>query len=72
MSLSLGAGSDNLARLNALGADAWLVQSRFTQLQAGADALLRGDTGLLRLDPSLRLQREPVLAVFDGSDLVRP
>ncbi len=65
-------GSDNLARLNALGADAWLVQSRFAQLQAGADALLRGDTGLLRLDPSLRLQREPVLAVFDGSDLVRP
>lgn len=65
-------GSDSLARLNALGADAWLVQSRFAQLQAGADALLRGDTGLLRLDPSLRLQREPVLAVFDGSDLAQP
>ena len=65
-------GSDNLSRLNALGADAWLVQSRFAQLQAGADALLRGDTGLLRLDPGLRLLREPALAVFDGSNLARP
>ncbi|MEQ9463013.1 MAG: penicillin-binding protein activator [Haliea sp.] len=67
-----GSGSDDFARLNALGADAWLLQSRFAQLQAGADALIRGNTGLLQLDPGLRMLREPVLATFDGSELTRP
>ncbi len=62
-------GSDNYTRLNALGADAFLLQSRFRQLQAGADALLRGDTGLLSMDPQLRIHRELSLATFDGGDL---
>jgi outer membrane PBP1 activator LpoA protein len=65
-------GSDSFTRLNALGADAWLLQSRFAQLQAGADALLRGSTGLLQLDSELRVIRQPMLAVFDGSGLTRP
>lgn len=67
-----GTGSDEFARLNALGADAWLLQARFAQLQGGADTLIRGSTGLLRLDPGLRILREPELATFDGSELTRP
>ncbi|MBA6412971.1 penicillin-binding protein activator [Parahaliea sp. F7430] len=62
-------GSDSYPRLNALGADAYLVQSRFLQLQGGADALLRGDTGLLSMDPQLRIIREPQPATFDGGAL---
>ena len=62
-------GSDNYTRLNALGADAFLLQSRFSQLQAGPDALLRGNTGLLSMDPQLRIQRELSLATFDGGAL---
>jgi hypothetical protein len=64
-----GTGSDNYTRLNALGADAFLVQSRFMELQAGADLLLRGNTGLLTLDQELRLHRELSLATFDGGTL---
>ena len=67
-----GTGTDDFARLNALGADAWLLQARFAQLQGGADTLIRGSTGLLRLDPGLRILREPELATFDGSELTRP
>jgi uncharacterized protein len=59
-------GSDNYTRLNALGADAFLLQSRFRQLQAGPDALLRGNTGLLSMDPQLRIQRALPAATFDG------
>ncbi|GAB3286663.1 penicillin-binding protein activator [Parahaliea aestuarii] len=62
-------GSDSYTRLNALGADAFLLQSRFAQLQAGADALLRGSTGLLSMDPQLRIRREPQAATFDGGRL---
>lgn len=58
-------GSDSYTRLNALGADAFLVQLQFRQLQAGADALFRGNTGLLSMDPQLRIQRELDLATFD-------
>lgn len=58
-------GSDSYTRLNALGADAFLLQSRFSQLGAGADALLRGDTGLLSLNPALQLVRETRLATFE-------
>jgi outer membrane PBP1 activator LpoA protein len=58
-------GTDNYTRLNALGADAFLVQLQFRQLQGGADALFRGNTGLLSMDPKLRIQRELVLATFD-------
>ncbi len=62
-------GSDNYTRLNALGADAFLLQSRFSQLQAGPDALLRGDTGLLSMDPQLQIHRELSLATFDEGAL---
>lgn len=62
-------GSDSYARLNALGADAYLLQSRFGQLRAGPDALLRGNTGLLSMDPQLRILREPRAATFDGGEL---
>jgi len=62
-------GSDNYTRLNALGADAFLLQSRFGQLQAGPDALLRGDTGLLSMNPQLQIQRELSLATFDEGAL---
>ena len=64
-----GTGSDNYTRLNALGTDAHLLQSRFMQLQAGPDALLRGNTGLLTLDQKQRIHRELSLATFDGGKL---
>jgi outer membrane PBP1 activator LpoA protein len=60
------ADSDTYTRLNALGADAFLLQVRFLQLQAGPDALVRGNTGLLSMDPSLQIRRELSLATFDG------
>ncbi len=58
-------GADSYTRLNALGADAFLVQSQFRQLQGGADALMRGNTGLLSMNPQLHIQRELVLSTFD-------
>jgi outer membrane PBP1 activator LpoA protein len=58
-------GTDSYSRLNALGADAFLVQSQFRQLQGGADALFRGNTGLLTMDPQLHIQRELVLTTFE-------
>ena len=64
-----GTGSDSYTRLNALGTDAHLLQSRFMQLQAGPDALLRGNTGLLTLDQKQRIHRELSLATFDGGKL---
>ncbi len=64
-------GSDAFTRLNALGADAFLIQQRFRQLGAGPDALLRGDTGLLWMNPRLELVRESRLATFDGG-VLRP
>ena len=64
-----GTDSDNYTRLNALGADAYLLQSRFMQLQAGPDVALRGNTGLLSIDAQSRLHRELSLATFDGSEL---
>ncbi|MFT4520580.1 MAG: outer membrane PBP1 activator LpoA protein [Halioglobus sp.] len=62
-------GSGNYTRLNALGADAFLLQSDFNRLSSGPDALLRGSTGLLSMDPDLRIQRELSPATFDGGDL---
>ena len=62
-------GSGNYTRLNALGADAFLLQSEFSRLQSGADALLRGNTGLLSMDPQLRIHRELSPAIFDGGAL---
>ncbi|MFT6276817.1 MAG: outer membrane PBP1 activator LpoA protein [Halioglobus sp.] len=61
---------DRYARLNALGADAFLIQSRFAQLQAGQDLLIPGYTGLLSLSPKLQLLRELPTATFDGGLLV--
>ena len=62
-------GSDSYTRLNALGADAYRLQSRFSQLQAGPDTLVPGDTGLLTLDPGQQILREPRLATFAGGKL---
>ncbi|MEP1596048.1 MAG: penicillin-binding protein activator, partial [Halieaceae bacterium] len=62
-------GSDSYTRLNALGADAYRLQSRFGQLGAGRDSLIPGDTGLLTLDPGLQVMREPSLATFAGGKL---
>jgi len=56
-------------RLNALGADTFLLQGGFGRLQAGADALFTGNTGLLTMDPSLRIVRELPLATFDGGEI---
>jgi uncharacterized protein len=64
-------GSDSYTRLNALGADAFLLQSRFRQLQAGPDALVRGHTGLLSMDPRLQIRRDLPLATFDGGEIKR-
>jgi outer membrane PBP1 activator LpoA protein len=59
-------GSDQYARLNALGADAYLLQSNFYRLQSGPDALILGSTGLLSLDPDLKIRRALSRARFDG------
>lgn len=63
------AGGGNLPQLNALGADAFLVQSGFSRLQSGADALFRGNTGLLTMSPDLNIQRELSAATFDRGTL---
>jgi len=62
-------GSDNYTRLNALGADAYRVQTRFAQLQAGPNALIRGDVGILTMNKQLQLRRELRPATFDGGEL---
>ena len=63
------AGSGSLTQLNALGADAYRVQSGFTRLQSGADVVFRGDTGLLTMDPNLAIRRELSAAIIDGGKL---
>lgn len=63
------ADSGNYTRLNALGADAYLVQANFLRLQSGADALMRGNTGLLTLDPTLSIRRQLSPATFDAGAL---
>ena len=62
-------GSDSYTRLNALGADAFLMQWNLPMLQAGPDALLRGNTGLLTMDPGQRIHRDLPLATFEGGKL---
>lgn len=61
--------SNPLTRLNALGADAYTVQSRFLQLQSGPDALINGVTGLLSMNAQLQIQRELLPATFDRGAL---
>jgi uncharacterized protein len=61
----LNGEDSSYTRLNALGADAFLLQSRFDQLQAGPQVQIRGNTGLLSLDPGLRIQRHLQPAKFD-------
>jgi outer membrane PBP1 activator LpoA protein len=46
-----------------------MVQSGFSRLQSGADALFRGNTGLLTMDPNLTIKRELPAATFDGGVL---
>lgn len=69
---ALAAGDENgenYTRLNALGADAFLVQSNFGRLQSGADALFRGNTGLLSMEPDLSIRRDLSAATFDAGVL---
>jgi outer membrane PBP1 activator LpoA protein len=61
--------SKDYPRLQALGVDAYRLQSHFNQLQGGAEALLRGDTGLLTMNPQLQILRELPAATFDGPEL---
>ncbi len=63
------AGLDAYPRLNALGADAYLLQSRFSQLADAPSALLRGNTGLLSLNGEGQVERDLPLAEFDGGRL---
>jgi outer membrane PBP1 activator LpoA protein len=65
VTIAAGDIGGNYTRLNALGADAFLVQSGFTRLQSGADALFRGNTGLLSMEPDLTIHRELSAATFD-------
>ena len=62
-------GSDNYTRLNALGADAFRLQSRLAQLRAGSFMLVPGDTGLLTQGGDRQILREPSLATFAGGKL---
>lgn len=62
-------GQEAYPRLNALGADAYLLQSRLDQLRAGEAALLRGNTGLLSLNADYQVQRDLPLAEFDQGRL---
>jgi outer membrane PBP1 activator LpoA protein len=66
---AVDAGGGDYTRLNALGADAYLLQSGFGRLQSGADALFRGNTGLLSMNPNLGIQRELSAATFDAGVL---
>ncbi len=65
------AGNGRLAALYALGADAYLLQSRFAQLAAGKNAILRGSTGHLRLNDKLQIERTLKTAVFDGKGRIK-
>tara|TARA_R110002110_G_scaffold91264_2_gene237608 strand:+ start:236888 stop:238759 length:1872 start_codon:yes stop_codon:yes gene_type:complete len=65
-------GSDAFPRLNALGAEAFKLQTGFSRLQAGPDVLLRGNTGLLSMNPQLQIERQPELATFEEGILARP
>lgn len=62
-------GSDSYTRLNALGADAFLMQSQFNRLSTGPDAVLLGSTGLLTMNPKLQMEREVSAATFDKGTL---
>ena len=62
-------GTDAYTRLNALGADAYLLQEHLEEIQAGTKFLLRGNTGLLSLDSQWRIHRELPAATFDGGAL---
>ena len=64
-----GTSSEAYTRLNALGADAYLLQSRLAQLRGLPGVSLRGDTGLLRVEQDLRMTRELRPATFAGGKL---
>jgi outer membrane PBP1 activator LpoA protein len=45
------------------------LQSSFNRLNSGADALVQGNTGLLSMDPNLRIHRELSPATFDRGEI---
>lgn len=61
--------SGSRARLNALGADAWLLQSRLQQLLAPEPVCLRGSTGLLQPNSAGQVERELQWALIDEGKL---
>jgi outer membrane PBP1 activator LpoA protein len=62
----ISGSTNNYTRLNALGADAHLLQSRIRQLvQADSNVQIRGNTGLLTIDSSGHVQRQLKEATFD-------
>jgi outer membrane PBP1 activator LpoA protein len=69
VAIAAGDVGGDYTQLNALGADAFIVQSGFSRLQSGPDALYRGNTGLLSMDPNLRIKRKLSAAKFDGGTL---
>ncbi|WP_082672653.1 penicillin-binding protein activator [Luteimonas abyssi] len=58
------------ARLFAFGYDAWLLTAFMERLVTGADAELRGATGLLRIDGEGNIVRTPAWATFSGGHVV--
>ena len=66
-SLLLESGAEGeMADMHALGADAFMLNWRLQQLRQSPDALIRGQTGLLRMDASGRIHRELSPAIFRG------
>jgi hypothetical protein len=63
-------GHSVYSRLNALGADAFLLQTKFAQLRAGEDMLIRGNTGVLSMTPTLHIKRQLQSAIFDGGNVI--
>jgi len=61
-----------LARLYAMGMDAYALSLSLTSLGARPGAYLAGRTGRLSLDPQRRVQRELTLARMDSLGPIRP
>jgi outer membrane PBP1 activator LpoA protein len=66
-----GTSSNAYHRLNALGADAFLLQSHYGVLKSDVNPILRGHTGLLSLNEKGWVERELPLATFDRG-VLRP
>lgn len=61
------AGNGRLSALYALGADAYLLQTRFAQLAGEQSVRLRGFSGNLQINKQLQIERSLQQAAFDGA-----